>query len=206
LNFKSILAIGAHPDDIEFGCFGFLLKQQKLGSNIYGFIASPDSEEKDFFDKRVKETKESFNLINNSSLIIRNKNKINIEDYVETADMIRDIVIKNKIDLVLVHSYSDTHQEHRMIHEITMSSLRRLPVTIFGYRSPSTEKFNPNLIIDINQEYNLKIEAIKKHISQLDKTYFSEDSIKISNQSWNAKKVGIDFCEEFDILRMIDKG
>lgn len=206
MNFQSILAIGAHPDDLEFSCFGFLLKQQKLGSSIYGFIASPDSEERNFFDKRVKETKQSFNLINNSSVFIRDKNKISAENYIELADMIRDFVLQNQIDLVLIHSHNDTHQEHRLLHEITMTALRRLPISIFAYRSPSTENFNPILTIDINKEYDLKINAIKKHVSQSGKPYFSEDSIKIANQSWNAKKFGIDFCEEFDILRMVDKG
>ena len=29
-----VLAIGAHPDDIEFSCLGFLLRQKKLGAKI----------------------------------------------------------------------------------------------------------------------------------------------------------------------------
>ena len=40
LTFKRILAIGAHPDDVEYSCLGFLLKQMALGSNIVAYVAS----------------------------------------------------------------------------------------------------------------------------------------------------------------------
>lgn len=35
-----VLAIGAHPDDIEFGCGGTLIKLKKLGAKIFMFIAT----------------------------------------------------------------------------------------------------------------------------------------------------------------------
>jgi len=203
---NSILAIGAHPDDLEFACFGFLIKQQKNGSKIYGYIASPDSEEKNFFEKRIKETYNSFNIIKDSSVFIRNKNKIIMNDYVEIADEIRNIIINNNVDLILIHSKNDTHQEHRLLHEITITAARRLPVNIFAYRSPSTEDFNGKLIVDIKNEYNLKLKAIGCHKSQSGKTYFSKESIDMANQGWNGKKMGIDYYEEFDILRMVDRG
>ena len=157
MKFKNILAVAAHPDDLEFSCFGFLLKQQKNGSNIHAYVASPDSEEKNFFDKRIEETNDSFGLINNSNIFIRNKNKIFDNDYVEIADSIRQIILDNNIDLVLVHSKDDTHQEHRLMHDIVMTATRRLPLNILGYRSPSTENFNGKFIIDIKDEYDLKL-------------------------------------------------
>ena len=201
--FNNILAIGAHPDDLEFSCFGFLLKQQKLGSNIFGVVLSPDSEEKDFFEERIRETTESFNLIPKSQLVIRKQNKIVETDYVNIIDNIRSLVLNSNIDLVLIHSKNDTHQEHRMLHDMTMTALRRLPVNIFAYRSPSTESFIGNLIVDIKDEYETKVMAINKHKTQALKPYFSEEAVRISNQNWNAKKLEIDYCEEFDILRMV---
>jgi len=37
---KTILAIGAHPDDIEFGCGGVLLKEARNGSHLHLLVCS----------------------------------------------------------------------------------------------------------------------------------------------------------------------
>lgn len=39
-NEKTILAVGAHPDDIEFGCGAILLKEAKSGSRIHFLLCS----------------------------------------------------------------------------------------------------------------------------------------------------------------------
>ena len=36
----NILAIGAHPDDIEFGCGGTLLKYSEKGHKVYILVMS----------------------------------------------------------------------------------------------------------------------------------------------------------------------
>jgi LmbE family N-acetylglucosaminyl deacetylase len=207
MKFNNILAIGAHPDDIEFSCFGFLLKQQKLGANIYAYIASPDSLTDNPKNKiRSQESIEAFNLIPKSQLTIRNKNNITYEDYQSLSDEIRKLTISNNIDLVLIHHKDDTMQEHKLLHDITITALRRLPVNIFAYRSISSNNFSSNFIVNIESEHLSKYSAIKKHKSQSDKNYFSRESVEIFNKTWNGKQFGIDFCEEFDILRMVDKG
>lgn len=207
MQFKSILAIGAHPDDLEFSCFGFLAKQRNEGSNIHIFIVSPDSlsDGNKMYD-RINESNRSFNLIPGSNLRFRYKNNISYDDYQSLSDDIRDMVIKNHIDLVLVHSKDDSMQEHRLLHDITVTALRRLPVSIFLYRSPSTYQFIPKVFIDISKEYDLKVEAIKMHNTQSGKSYFSDESIRIFNQNWDGKIFGLDFSEHFDILRIVDRG
>jgi hypothetical protein len=206
MHFKNILAIGAHPDDLELSCFGFLLKQQRLGSNIIAYIFSPDSlTDNPQTDLRISESLKAFSFIPHAEFKARTINNITYDDYQDIADRIRSFVIEKNIDLVLIHAKDDTMQEHRLLHDITMTALRRLPISIFAYRSPSTISFNSNLIVNIKNEYAIKVKAIRCHESQFDKQYFAYDSILIFNQSWNAKKIGIDFCEEFDILRMVEK-
>ena len=39
----NVLAIGAHPDDIEYGCGGMLTKYAEKGHTVYLFIASDGS-------------------------------------------------------------------------------------------------------------------------------------------------------------------
>jgi len=204
MNFKSILAIGAHPDDIELACFGFLLKQQKLGSKIYAFIASPDSLTNNPKTlTRIEESQKSFKLIPESILTIRDKNNINMENYQEIGDQIRNIILDNNIDTVIVHSNNDTMQEHRLLHDITITACRRLPLNILLFKSPSSEVFQTNLIVNIENEYETKILAIKQHSTQLNKPYLFDDSLTIFNQSWIGKKMGFNKTEEFIVYRIV---
>ncbi|MFQ5836218.1 MAG: PIG-L deacetylase family protein [bacterium] len=39
----NILAIGSHPDDIEFGCSGTLIKYKRTGANIFLLVLSEGS-------------------------------------------------------------------------------------------------------------------------------------------------------------------
>ena len=43
MSFKKILAIGAHPDDVELGCSGTLLKYQAEGSHIDIVVCRDDN-------------------------------------------------------------------------------------------------------------------------------------------------------------------
>jgi len=49
---KNILAIGAHPDDIEFGCFGTLKKHKDQGDNVT-LLVMTQSDVKDAHTGRV---------------------------------------------------------------------------------------------------------------------------------------------------------
>ena len=53
----NVLAIGAHPDDIELGCGGTLLKHQKAGHNVYLCVMC-DGKEAGNPGVRVKEQEE----------------------------------------------------------------------------------------------------------------------------------------------------
>ena len=204
MNFKSILAIGAHPDDIELGCFGFLYKQQKIGSQINAYIVSPDSLSNGYLtETRIQESTNALSLISHINLIIEKTNNINFERYQKISDKIRDIVLKNNVDLVLVHDKNDTMQEHRLLHDIALTAVRRLPVNIILYKSPSSESFQTNFIVDIEKEYETKVLAIKKHITQKNKPYLSDQSIDIFNQTWAGKKIGFNKNEEFIVYRMV---
>lgn len=206
MKFKSILAIGAHPDDVEISSFGFLAKQRDEGANIHVFVVSPDSlSDGSLMYDRIDETKKAFDLIPGVNLNFRYKNNITFDDYQSLSEDIRTLIINNHIDLVLIHSKNDTMQEHRLLHEITMTALRRLPISVFAYRSPSTQMFSPNLIVDISKYYDIKVKALKQHKTQSNKTFLSEESIRIFNQSWDAKMYDIDFYEGFDILRVVDR-
>ncbi|MFQ5964877.1 MAG: PIG-L deacetylase family protein [Candidatus Scalinduaceae bacterium] len=58
----NILAIGAHPDDIEFGCGGALLKYSERGHKIYLLVFSKGGKGGDT-EIRCKEQEASAHII-----------------------------------------------------------------------------------------------------------------------------------------------
>ena len=58
----NILALGAHPDDIEYGCGGTFLKYAKRGENIY-FMVLTKGEFGAEPELRVKEQEEAMELL-----------------------------------------------------------------------------------------------------------------------------------------------
>ncbi len=58
----NILAIGSHPDDIEYGCGGTLLRFARTGDNVYLFVAT-SGEEGGSGDVRRAEQQDSARLL-----------------------------------------------------------------------------------------------------------------------------------------------
>jgi len=176
LFFNNVLAVGAHPDDIEYSCLGFLLKQKKFGSKISVFVASHGSR-KDATngDQRIKESIESWKF-NGFKFHQRNSGDFN---YLEIENEIRKILVSDKFNCILVHDPNDTHQDHRLTYEIVLSAIRRLDISIIRYRSvSSTNLFLNNLVIDIGEFMDQKIKSLAFHASQKDKPYMSKKSIE----------------------------
>lgn len=67
----NILAIGAHPDDIELGCGGLLLKATKQGHNAYMYTLTHGEASGDP-QLRIDELKRSSKIIGTKALWIDN--------------------------------------------------------------------------------------------------------------------------------------
>ena len=66
-----IVAIGAHPDDIELGCGGLLLKAVRNGHNVYMYTLTRGSASGDP-ERRTKELIQSSKIIGADRLWIDN--------------------------------------------------------------------------------------------------------------------------------------
>jgi LmbE family N-acetylglucosaminyl deacetylase len=197
-NHNRVLAIGAHPDDIEYSCLGYLLKLKGKGSKIFSYIASNGSSgDPTSGEIRIRETKSSLACLE-CLTFVENKSGISILDYEEYSNKIRAIIIDFKPSLILIHSIHDTHQEHRLLRDITMTAVRRLPCTILSYASVSvTNTFNPNYFVSIDDFMELKIRALQSHSSQSTQHYMNPLMIKQFHQSWQLKMKGYQYAESY---------
>ena len=202
LKFERILAVGAHPDDVEYSCLGFLLKQKALGSSIYAYVASLGglNDETSGLERKA-ESDAALSLNGFEKFYTLNNNF----DYFEIEAEIRNLVLKFDIDCVVVHSPLDTHQDHRLVHDITVSAIRRLGLSLILYRSVSTTReFVPNLQVGIDTFMDLKMNTLRLHKSQQTKIYMQKHMIESFHTYYNIFDNSERFYEMYTINSIVN--
>jgi LmbE family N-acetylglucosaminyl deacetylase len=199
----NILAIGAHPDDIELGCGGLLLKAVEQGHTVSMYTLTKGSHSGDP-NERVHELKLSARTIGAQRLFI--------DDFEDTklqvnSDLINHIefVIRNvKADVVFTHSIVDTHHDHKAIAEATIEAGRQVP-NILAYEMPVTKDFKPQVYYDISDVIDNKIDLLKLFFSQRDKMFITTSAIKglAQYRALQSRLEGtITSVEAFEVLKL----
>jgi LmbE family N-acetylglucosaminyl deacetylase len=203
LNFKKILAIGAHPDDLEYGCFGFLSKQKKV-AEIHIFVASLGSAgDPSSGLHRKTESLNALEALGCRSVYFREKNGIDFADFGELVSTLTKKIDETDPDLILTMGSHDTHQEHRLLHEITLASARRSRASVLSYNIVSnTLDFCPKIFVDISEFFASKKAAIRCHVSQLAKDYMTGEYLEIFHAHNYAVLHGITKSEAFEVVRL----
>lgn len=164
----NILAIGAHPDDIEIGCAGTVMKFKEKGCGLYHMVVTCGLDGDD--EVRRQEQERAAKITGADDLFWgRFKDTrlgVNIRKLI---DSIENVMKKMKPDFIFVNYPKDTHQDHRYLAEATISAARNTRNILF-YEVPTSIDFNPNVFVDISQFMERKIEALTAHASQIDKT------------------------------------
>ena len=83
---------------------------------------------------------------------------------------------KLRPDFIFVNFFDDTHQDHRTVNRSVLSAARYVRNVMF-YEVPTTNNFTPNIFVDIGSVFELKLEALKAHSSQVMKTNIPDLSI-----------------------------
>ena len=62
--------------------------------------------------------------------------------------------------------------------------------------------FKPTQFVDIGEVYAQKKQALKKHVSQSDKYYMTDEYIEIFHSHNYASLHGVRYCEAFEVVRI----
>ncbi len=171
----NILAIGAHPDDIEFGCGGTLIKSIDEGHNVYLLVMSDEATENEKTIRR-KEQMDSAEIMKVDDVFFGGFKDTSIRVNKQIIMFVEDILMKVKPELIFVHYFDDTHQDHRNLAKSVQSATRYIKNVLF-YEGPTSQNFNPTVFEDIDSFQQQKIECLEAHSSQITKTNIEDLSI-----------------------------
>jgi len=128
---KTVVAIGAHPDDLEIGIGGTLAKLRRDGAKVVMVVASIPKD----FDVRLEEAKRGAEILGCELRLLMDKGPQRIED-VKTCDlvgMLDGVIREYKPAAVLTHSNADFHNDHLIIYNACMPTQRLAPFDFYSY-------------------------------------------------------------------------
>ena len=163
-----ILAIGAHPDDVEFGCGGTLIKYARQGHDV-SLLVMTDGGGGGVGRIRRQEQQAAGDILGVSRLFWGEYPDTAIPLDRESIQRVERVILDVRPDFIFVHSQDDTHQDHRHLSVTTITATRYTRNVLF-YEGPTTQNFSPNVFVNIDGILQDKIAALQAHGSQVTKT------------------------------------
>ena len=172
-----VLAIGAHPDDIELGCAGTILKliEQEAVAEVRWVVLSGEGE-------RAREAHDSaaalLEDVPRSEIVVRDfpdgffpYQGQRIKDYFE------ELKADFSPDVVFTHQRADLHQDHRLCCELTWNTFRDHLILEYEVPKYDGDMSAPNAFVPLEDRLRRrKIDHIMSYFgSQLSKRWFTEE-------------------------------
>ena len=183
-----IMIIGAHPDDCEVKCGGTAAKWAAQGHTVRfvsatnGQTGHHDQGGRTLTVRRIAEARAAAAVIGIESQVLPIPNG-QIEPNLPYRWMIIRLIREFKPDLLITHRPNDYHPDHRYTSQLVQDSSYQITVPnavpetphlnyqpVMLYMSDTFKKpypFSPEVVIDIDDTIDTKIEMLHQHTSQM---------------------------------------
>jgi N-acetylglucosamine malate deacetylase 1 len=207
---RSVLAVFAHPDDAELGCFGTLAGLGAAGFDLHILAltngsnsCSPDAA------FRPIEAKASAGVIG-ADLVIGNFVDGGLVADRETYSCVGDQLDRVRPAIVITHgSGAYDHQDHETARRAatTMASRGSFVKIILQTEPPQmNSEFCPNFYVDITAHMADKLAAVAKYQSERHKPYVAEQAVRDRGMWWARQSelhnlAQTRYCEAFHLVK-----
>jgi bacillithiol biosynthesis deacetylase BshB1 len=225
-----ILAIGAHPDDIELGCGATIAKEVSLGKKVGGLdLTRGELGTRGSAEIRDKEAKLSANIL---GLTVRENlafaDGFFINDKEHQLKLIK-IIRKYQPDIILCNAIEDRHIDHskgsKLVSDAAfLSGLRKIETFLDGnqqthwrpkhvYHYIQWNDIKPDFVIDVSGFIQTKLNAVKAYSSQFYNPDSKEPISPITSENFLesiayrskdlGRLIGVDYGEGFTTERYV---
>jgi len=200
----TVVAIGAHPDDLELAVGGTLARLSREGARVVMAVVSIPGD----YQLRLAEARRAADILGCELRVLMDGGAKRIDDLksYQLVGMLDSVVRECQPAAVLTHSASEFHRDHVTVHEATVSTQRLSQFDFFSYSPtmcrPVPVQFHPRLYVNVSDTIDAKMDAIKAHSSQFGcrgiSTDFYRDVARL-----NGRMVGVEYAEGLDVARML---
>ena len=197
----NVLAIGAHPDDVELGCGGALLRHARRGDHVSILVLTRGERGTFGNASRINEQQRAARLLG-ASLHWGGFQDGAVPTDVSAIDVIDRALAVAKAEVVYTHAQSDTHQDHRAAAVASVAAARRVPTVMF-YETPSTQQFQPAVFIDIETTLDHKLELLRAHDSQVTRDGPVDVETLVAQARFRGSQSRLHHAEGFETSRFV---
>ena len=176
---KTVLAIGAHPDDLELGCGATLAKLAASGVHVRAVVLTKGTQGASHRVARCAETQAALACLGVSDLVQQTFPDTELASVMPAITRLLEEQCQDlRPDRVYTMFKDDRHQDHRTVHQASVIACRAAP-QILTYETPSSwPNFMPVVFETVQDFINHKIEALRLHESQGHREYMQETQIR----------------------------
>ncbi|RXG29973.1 bacillithiol biosynthesis deacetylase BshB1 [Leeuwenhoekiella marinoflava] len=223
-----ILAIGAHPDDVELSCSGVLAKEASRGKKTgildltRGELGTRGSAE--IRDQEAATAAEILGLSTRENIALADGFFVNDK---ESQLRIIEIIRKYRPEIVLCNAIDDRHIDHGKGSKLAsdacfLSGLKKVVTTLDGeaqeawrpkhvYHYIQWKNLQPDVVVDISGFMDVKMESVLAYSSQFYDPNNPDSNTPISSKNFQdsvkyraqdlGRLIGTDYAEGFTVER-----
>jgi LmbE family N-acetylglucosaminyl deacetylase len=191
-----VLAVGAHPDDVELGCGGALARHRSRGDAVT-IVVVTDGRLGGDPQLRALEQRRSAELLG-ADLICLGHPDGDIGR--SLANELERIICELAPGIVYTHRGDEIHQDHRQ----TVNAVRiagRDVRSLLLFESPRSPALTTGVVVDIGDFIEDKIELVACHKSQIiRRRALGEEAVR-ARAILHGIQSGFNFAEQFEPVR-----
>ena len=208
LDFDRVLCLSPHPDDVELGMLGTIMK---YAATHFTVLCVTKGGTKCLQGRnarnRVEEVLGAWKVVDvpNVTVCFADCDYLTEKDgdsewvnYIET-----EFLGASECDAICLPTKDDSMFEHRFVNGLGAPLARHTALSLIEYRTPSTQaSWQPNLFVNVEDEYKKKVLALQSFHSQKEKPYFSKKAIDSFHSNYQCAKKGHCVVEQFKVVEI----
>lgn len=201
---RTVLAVGAHGDDVELAVGGTMAKLRRAGARVVMVVVSLPGD----YALRHGEARRAAEILGCELRVLLADGAKRVEDLktYELVAMIDREVREHAPAAMFTHGATEFHRDHKLVHEACVCSQRLQPFDFFTYHPnfcrPVPVPFHPRAYVDITETIDTKMRAIEAHQSQFKCRGLGIDLYR-DIARLNGRMVGAQYAEGLDVGRML---
>jgi LmbE family N-acetylglucosaminyl deacetylase len=199
----TVMAVGAHPDDLEAGAGGTLARLARAGARVVAAVMSVPNQPA----VRAREARLAAELLGCELRLVTEDGR-HVEDMKTYAAVsaLDSLVKELRPALMICHAACDHHVDHLLTGRAALATMRLGPFDVWRYatalHAPLCQPFAPTLFVDISGVVDLKLRALEAHASQYSER--GRDTLLFRDDArHHGARIGVPYAEAFEVGRFV---